>query len=94
MVRWIMEMHAVKQNEFFDSGLDRKSSTGKALVVTGITVAVGNGNGNTGNRTCRPAEEGKCIFTRAGLPDMGCTGPAAPERPAKAGITGTEELFR
>jgi hypothetical protein len=57
-----MQVHPVETDQFFDSGLDRKRSTGPALVMAGIAMPVSNSNSNTGNSTGRPAPERKSIL--------------------------------
>jgi len=63
-----------------------------ALVMARVPMTIGNRCRNAGDCTVRTAPEGKCIFAGSHRADMGGTGPAGAECPAKAGITGTEKL--
>ena len=89
-----MQVYPVESDQLFHSGLDRESSTGPALVMTGITVPVSNCNSNTGYRTGRPAPECEGILAGMAVYPVRGTGPAGSESPAKARVTGTEELSR
>jgi hypothetical protein len=44
----INKVHAVKEDKFVDRGMDGQCSTGTALVMAGVAVAVCDGNRNTG----------------------------------------------
>jgi hypothetical protein len=85
---------SVECNQFADCSIHGKGGTGPAQVMTGITMTIGNGKGYAGLCAGRPAPE--CIGILAGFMClyMGCTGPAAAKCPAKAGVSGAQELFR
>jgi hypothetical protein len=62
--------------------------------MTGITMPVSDGNSNAGNSTGRPAPESEGILTGMVIFPVRGTGPAGPECPSKARVTGAEELVR
>jgi hypothetical protein len=89
-----MQVHPVERDKLFYGGLNCNGRSGPALVMAGITVPVSNSNSNTGFRSGRPAPERKSIFAGVVIFPVQGSGPAGPESPAKARITGTEELVR
>jgi hypothetical protein len=59
-------MHPVKAGQFVDSGLDGKGCSGPALVVPGIAMAVGYGEGDAGECGRCPAVDGKSVLAWPG----------------------------
>jgi hypothetical protein len=90
----IVHINPVERDQLFHRSFSRERSAGPALVMAGIPMAVCHCNGDAGFGTGRPAPERECVLAGlTGVP-VGGSRPACTECPAKAGIAGTEELFR
>ena len=87
-----MEMQPLENNQLVNCSLDTKGGSCPALVMARIPVTVGNCYCYTGFLAGRTGKKAKGILARTSRTYMRCPGPAAPECPAKARLTGTLEI--